>query len=119
MPDIILIEDDDFLREYLREGLVEAGHAVRDAAGGHAGLALYRERPADVVITDLFMDHGEGMETVMALRDSHPTPLVIAISGNPLYLEQSLKLGAARAMLKPFTMAAILDAVTQPLRRSG
>ena len=45
---------------------------------------MFMARPADVVITDMVMDNGEGMETVMALRDARPAPKVLVISGNPL-----------------------------------
>jgi len=70
---------------------------------------MFMARPADVVITDMVMDNGEGMETVMALRDARPAPKVLVISGNPLYVEQSLKLGADGALLKPFTLTLMLD----------
>jgi two-component system response regulator HydG len=117
MHDIIVIEDDDILRDYLCEGLANAGHAVRGAVSGASGLAMLRARAADIVITDLVMDNGEGMETLIELRDAEPPPLLIAMSGNALYLEQSLKLGAQCGLLKPFTMAALLRAVDEPAQK--
>lgn len=117
MQEIIVIEDDDILREYLCEELAKAGHKVRGAVSGAAGLAMFRAQAADIVVTDLVMDHGEGMETLIELRDADPPPLLIAISGNALYLEQSLKLGAQCGLLKPFTMAALLRAVDEPAQK--
>ncbi len=111
MAELLLIEDDDLLLEYLRDGLLDAGHRVREAESGDKGLAMFRADPADLLITDLVMDHGEGVGTIMALRDACPTTPVIAISGNPLYLDSACKLGADRGLLKPFTMAQMLDAV--------
>ncbi|MEK9753797.1 MAG: response regulator [Rhodospirillaceae bacterium] len=117
MHDVILIEDDDALRDYLCEGLSKAGYDVRDAGGGALGLALFRERAANIVVTDLILDDGEGVETLIQLRGAEPPPLLIAISGNPLYLSHSLKLGAQKALLKPFTMDGLLDAVEERPRK--
>jgi DNA-binding response OmpR family regulator len=117
MHDIIVIEDDDILREYMCEGLAKSGHKVRGAVSGVEGLAMFRAQAADIVITDLVMDDGEGMGTLIELRDAEPPPLLVAISGNALYLEQSLKLGAQCGLLKPFTMAALLRAVDEPAQK--
>jgi len=109
MRDVILIEDDNDLREFLRDGLANTGYTVREADGGTDGLTQFMARPAEIVITDMVMAEGEGMETLMALRDARPAPKVLVISGNPLYVEQSLLLGANGALLKPFTLTAMLD----------
>jgi DNA-binding response OmpR family regulator len=116
MASILLIEDDELLREYLSEGLGDAGHRVREAESGDKGLAMFRADPADLLITDLVMDDGEGVGTIMALRDACPQTPVIAISGNPLYLDSACKLGADRGLLKPFTMTQMLDTVAGLLR---
>ncbi|MBT6094891.1 MAG: response regulator [Rhodospirillaceae bacterium] len=118
MADILLIEDDDLLREYLRDGLRDTNHCVREAASGEKGLALFGEAAAELVITDLVMDDGEGVSTILALRESCPETPIIAISGNPLYLDSALKLGANLGLLKPFTMSTMLDAITKALQTS-
>lgn len=119
MTDILLIEDDDLLREHLRDGLIEAGHQVREAESGDQGLAMFEAEPADLVITDLIMDDGEGVSTIRTLRGACSRTPIIAISGNPLYLDNSVKLGANLGLLKPFRMGALLDAVRAALPASG
>ncbi len=115
MADILLIEDDEFLREYLGDGLRKANHQVREAASGDTGLTLFSDAAAELVITDLVMDDGEGVGTIMALREANSELPLIAISGNPLYLDSARKLGANFALLKPFTMNQMLDAITEAL----
>ena len=115
MTDILLIEDDELLREQLRNGLVRAGHDVREAESGDKGLALFQAQPAELVITDLVMDDGEGVETIRELRVLCSVTPIIAISGNSLYLDNSVKLGANLGLLKPFTIGALLDAVGEAL----
>ena len=57
------------------------------------------------------MDDGEGIGTIGAVRQRSAEVPVIAISGNPVYLEYSAKLGADRTLLKPFVLDDLLDAI--------
>src|ERR1700736_5617015 len=96
---ILLIEDNDALRPLLRKSLETAGHEVAEARHGAEGLRLYRERPADVVVCDLFMPEKDGLETIRELRASGDVK-IIAISGDgpPAFsamLKVALGLGAA------------------------
>ena len=61
------------------------------------------------------MDDGEGVETIIKLRECCPQTPVIAISGNPLYLAHARKLGATMALLKPFTKKELFDAFGEVL----
>jgi two-component system response regulator (stage 0 sporulation protein F) len=47
MASILLVDDDDSLRAFLRHILEEDGHQIREATNGQVGLTLYREKPAD------------------------------------------------------------------------
>ena len=55
MATILIIDDDDLIRVLLRSALEAAGYEVTEAANGRQGLALYRYRPTDLVITDIVM----------------------------------------------------------------
>jgi len=105
------MEDDDDLREGLRQALVEHGHAVSAAASGAAGMRVLETLIPDIVVTDIVMEDGEGISAIVELHKIRPELPVIAISGNAMYLEHSLKLGARQALLKPFKIGALMASV--------
>jgi CheY-like chemotaxis protein len=115
MARILLIDDNDSLRRLLRLQLEAAGHQVREAGNGDDGLRLYQEGPADLVVCDLFMPGKEGLETIRELRRQWEAR-IIAISGEgPVgssdLLRVAEKLGAARALSKPFGGETLIEAV--------
>jgi CheY-like chemotaxis protein len=120
MAAILLLEDNDIFREVLTEALTRAGHAVRADTDGRRVNELLHEHPADLLITDLSMPNRDGVETILALRRSHPQLPIIAMSGDTsshaaLYLSIAAKLGVARTLQKPFAAATLLTAVDEVL----
>ena len=81
MADILVIDDDDDLRDTLRAILERAGYTVHEARNGREGCAYCQAQPVALVITDLLMPEQEGMETIQQLRAMDPPPKIIAISG--------------------------------------
>ena len=55
---------------------------TRSRGSGREGLELFRHAPADLVITDIVMPEQDGLEVLMALRDTHPPVKIIAIFGD-------------------------------------
>ena len=81
MATVLVIEDDQEVREFLVAVLSRAGHTVSDACNGRDGVTMFRENPVQVVITDIIMPEKDGIETILDLRREHPQLKVIAISG--------------------------------------
>src|SRR4051812_15420684 len=107
MPRIMLIDDDEPLRTMLRKTLERAGYEVEDAPNGNVGIKLYRQKPSELIITDLIMPEKEGLETIMELRREFRKVKIIAMSGgnrmNPkVNLLMAQKFGAMRTLAKPF-----------------
>jgi DNA-binding NtrC family response regulator len=123
MARILVIDDDADLREVILEALESAGHEARGATDGVQGLELQHERPADVVITDIFMPDKEGIETIRELKEQFPGVKIIAMSGGghyvkkPGYLFTASEIGAAMILRKPFDQKALLDSVQEVLER--
>ena len=119
MARILLIDDEDALREVLAMTLAQAGHLVIQAADGKTGVELFRIEPTDLVITDIIMPGQEGIETIVALRRALPKLPIIARSGGTshsrFYLEMADKLGAQRTLAKPFSATQLLGAVSAVL----
>jgi DNA-binding NtrC family response regulator len=105
MADILIIDDDRQMRRLLIRILTSAGHTVREAENGREGGALFEQRGATMVITDIVMPDMEGIETILSLRRDNLKLPIIAISGgsDPLYLQAAGKLGATAVLRKPFS----------------
>jgi CheY-like chemotaxis protein len=124
MKHILLVDDNETFCRSLAEILRRAGYEVRTAAEGSAALRLFREEPADLVITDLIMPGKEGLETIIELRQIRSSVRIIAISGGGRidpgdYLPMAQQLGANRTLAKPFTSEQILDLVGESFAESN
>jgi DNA-binding NtrC family response regulator len=112
---VLIIEDDEFVKNMLKQTFKRAGYDVATASNGRIGIQLYQSKPFDVVITDLIMPEMEGIETMMRLRKLDPGVKVIAISGGGRnrpdeYLHLPAKLGALSTFKKPVDRTALLFA---------
>ncbi|MBW2615125.1 MAG: response regulator [Deltaproteobacteria bacterium] len=120
---ILIIDDETEIREVLRQILERAGYEVMEASDGREGINLYRERQADLIITDIVMPKKDGLETITDLRIEFPGSKIIAISGGGRldpkpYLELAEGFGADRLLTKPFGHEELLEAVQDLLGRS-
>lgn len=118
MLHILLIDDDDFFRGMMRTVLQDAGHSTTEARDGREGLRLFAQAHFDLVVTDLIMPEKEGVETIFELRRKNPGLKIIAVSGGGRasaegYLQIALRVGANRALAKPFETAELLSAIAE------
>ena len=85
MAKILLIDDEDHLREFVALALNYHGHEVTEARSGRVITDPPQGTPAasayDLIITDIIMPDSDGLETIVAARKIHPTGKIIAISG--------------------------------------
>ena len=122
MPSVLVVDDEDQIRQLIRETLEQAGYEVQEARDGKEGLEQYRLRPADLVIMDILMPDQDGLESIMTLRREFPTSRVIAITGGSdmigilNFLDVAKMLGARRTLQKPFEMKTLLDAAADELK---
>lgn len=116
MARILIIDDDDEARTGLRRLLESDGHEVEEAADGSQALRRFAGSPADVVFTDIFMPHMDGLEFVMRVRETFPEAPIVAMSGGgqieagPV-LQAAEALGVVRSLAKPLTRDAVRAAV--------
>jgi len=122
MPPILVVDDEQQIRQLIREMLEQAGYHVTEARDGKEALEHYRLAPADVVIMDILMPDQDGLEATATLRREFPNVKVIAITGgNDMigilnFLDVARMLGAHRALQKPFEMKTLLDIVQAELQ---
>ena len=115
MARIIIIDDDDALRDTLVRILTEAGHTVAATVNGFEGVKLFRAEPADLILTDIMMPYG-GLPTIRVLRGDYPNLKIIAMSGGGQpRLDIAGGLGANRTLAKPFTAEQLRAAINDVL----
>lgn len=115
---VLIIEDDEFVKNMLKQTFERAGYEVSTASNGRIGIKLYQRKPFNVVITDLIMPDMEGIETITHLRKIDPAVKIIAISGGGRnrpddYLHLASKLGAIHTFTKPVDRNALLETVQE------
>ena len=120
METILVIDDQEAIRSLLRRTLEAAGYEVLEASNGRLGLELYRERPADLIITDIFMPEMNGLDLLLELTRNTRHVKVIAMSGgleSEGVLNVARQLGARQTFQKPFDADKLLTAVRYELAR--
>jgi CheY-like chemotaxis protein len=115
---ILIIDDAEPVRALLRFALEAAGYEVTEAANGRQGLERYRQRPTDLVITDIAMPELNGLDLILELTREFLHAKVIAISGvggETNELDVAKLLGARQTFQKPFSVPQLLQAVRYEL----
>jgi DNA-binding response OmpR family regulator len=120
MARVLIIDDDAALRQALTKHLVHAGHDVRQAGQGDAGIRAFKQEAADVVIVDIFMPGQGGLQTIDQLRRHWPAVKIVAMSGATSVGSLDVKghavaLGADRFLGKPFEAATLVALVASLL----
>lgn len=111
---ILVVEDDPQVSSVILAMLKSAGYEARSAPGAQGAIAALRSFHADIVLTDMVMPEGEGMELILHLSRSPRRPSIIAMSGNPtgmLFLRASTILGVRATLVKPFDASDLADAL--------
>jgi CheY-like chemotaxis protein len=121
MTRIVLIDDEESLRGALRRFLERLGYEVAEASDGSAGLKLLREQPAQLAITDIFMQGQGGLGTIREIRQEFPSLKIIAMSGGSSGPEDPLAvakdMGANHVLSKPFDLATLGKVVAELLKQ--
>jgi DNA-binding response OmpR family regulator len=111
---ILVVDDDDLVRELLREILVDGGHDVIEAANAKAAYAsVDQDASPGLVITDVNLGAwGNGFDVARYARDRLPDVLVIVISAIP-YLASGQIDSPERFMQKPFEGGELLEIISE------
>ena len=117
---ILVIDDEELIREVVKEMLEVEGYVVTTAANGKEGLQIYQRESPDLIITDIFMPEMEGLETIRTLQQDSSRVKIIAISGGGergmiSFLTYAKRFGALRTLQKPFSREDLLRTVREVL----
>ncbi len=112
MARVLIVDDDEGDRLFQRTILEEAGHELFFAANGEEAMKAYFRKRIDVVVTDLHMPRGDGIELIEAIIGIDPDAAIIAVSGTgPEQLGMASVMGAQVTIPKPVDPQKLLDAV--------
>jgi CheY-like chemotaxis protein len=114
MREILIADDDAGLRHSLRLALEAAGYAVRVAAHGGEAFSLQSDKPADILITDIFMPENDGFEVIDRFRSAFPATKIVVMSGDAKrakreYLSVAELIGVDATLKKPFQLQELLQ----------
>ena len=121
MASIMVIDDDIQIRTFVREFLEGEGYEVREAGNGAEGAKAFRQRPADLVLCDIFMPEKEGLQTIRELQAEFGKVKIVAMSGGNHqcgevdFLPMARKCGAVSVLHKPLAPKTLLETVRDVL----
>jgi two-component system OmpR family response regulator len=118
---ILVIEDDKSTAEYIRDGLIEAGHNVDLATDGMDGMYLATEQKYDVLIVDRMLPRLDGLALIQALRSSGSKTPVLVLSSLAKVEERvkGLRSGGDDYLVKPFALTELLARIETLTRRGA
>lgn len=120
---ILIVEDEEDIRELLQYNLQRKGYETLSAATGEEGLRAAREHNADLILLDLMLPKMSGLELCRLLKDAAATReipiLILSALGEESDIVRGLEYGAEDYVTKPFSMPVLLARIKALLRRGA
>jgi len=117
---VLVVDDEPQITRVLRTVLASQGYQVQTAPEGQSALNTFTEFRPELVITDLFMPHMDGLELCRRIRAVSNVPIIVlSVKGEERSKVEALDSGADDYVTKPFGIDELLARVRATLRRSG
>lgn len=117
---ILVVEDNEFIREGLEDALTMSGYVVLSAKDGREASCLIREEVFDLALLDVVLPERDGVSLLKQIRAESPTVPVIMVTakGEEKDKVYCFKLGADDYVVKPFGIPELMARIEAVLRRS-
>lgn len=118
---IVVADDVQEIQDLVAHWLTPHGHKVACASSGEEALRLFRKDHFDLVIADVLMPDGDGLDLINRLKEKSQSVRILAISGGGKYMaamdcvKLARGMGAHAALLKPFDQRQLLEGIDQAL----
>ena len=114
---VMIVEDDDLVRDMMDITLSQAGYRVTSAGSGESALDLLRRIKVELVLLDIHMPQMSGLDVLMAMgRMGRNTPvLMVTANRQAETVAEAIRLGCVGYMAKPFAPADLLGRVNRAL----
>ena len=117
---ILIVDDEQEIRELLQETLQEAGYETLEAANGIEALHMIEAESPDLVILDILMPIMSGFQVLRQIRENSGTPVImLSARTDTIDKVESFELGADDYVTKPFRLVELTARVAAVLRRTG
>ena len=118
---VLVVDDDPRLRQFLSGELAVEGYAVREASDGQSALIALREDPGDLILLDWLLPDFSGVEVCRRIRASGVTTPIVMLTGRDGVQDrvEALDSGADDFIVKPFSVEELLARLRAHLRRSS
>ena len=120
IKNILVVDDEKLTCDLFKEGLEKFGYDVVVASNGNEGMQSFRENPADLIITDIFMPEKDGHTFIHEIMQEFPETKIFAITGKKSFepepdidLNIAKVLGAIRIFAKPIKINELLAAIKE------
>lgn len=115
---ILIVDDEDTIREVVRRYLENEGYSVREAADGYEALDTIKEDPPNLIVLDLMLPGIDGLTITQHLRQDRHIPIImLTAKGEASDRIRGLDLGADDYITKPFSPQEVVSRVRAVLRR--
>jgi len=113
MPDVLIADDSEFMRNLLREILEEDHNIVGEVENGVEAVETYKEHDPDLVMMDIVMPIRDGIEATDEIKTSNPGANVIMCTsvGQEEKMKEAVKAGADGYITKPFQKPSVMEAI--------
>lgn len=116
---VLVVDDEKPLRDFVRRNLEVRGYKVLTASNGLEALAIFDQESIQMVIMDIMMPHMDGLETTRRIRqESHVPIIILTAMGEEADKVRAFDLGADDYLTKPFGVGELLGRVKAVLRRA-
>jgi len=118
MKNILVVDDEESIRESLKGILQDEGFRPLVAEDGEEGLTILRDESPDIILLDIWMPGLDGIETLKKIREEYPEQLVIMMSGHGTIetAVKATKLGAFDFIEKPLSLEKVLLSIQNALK---
>lgn len=112
---LLTVDDEEGIRSGIAAYFEDSGYLVSEAADGQAALALIRQSPPDILITDLRMPNMDGLELIAAVTEEYDNLPIVVLSGTGVLADaiDALRRGAWDYLTKPIQDLAELEIIVQ------
>lgn len=116
---VLVIEDDEVIRQQLWRSLLREGFSVLTAENGEIGLSTALAHEVDVIVLDVMMPHRDGWSVVETLRQARRTTPILMLTAKDEVADRvkGLRLGADDYLVKPFSYEELLARLNALVRR--